>query len=282
MEELQIFEELVRLKRERIPAALAIVIDSTGSAPRKAGAKLLIRQDGSTLGTVGGGRIEAETVAAARSVMTGGIPGRLTFKLTEEHGFVCGGEVQIYVEPVKFPPQLVAIGAGHIGQALARAARQAGFAVTLVDPHPEEPAAASDGFAPADLAGEVTHILSRLPVDRETCILIATRGHRDDFLAVRAALATDACYIGLVGSRRKRSALQAFLAEAGLPAEAFARVTTPAGLDIGAQTPEEIAVSILAQLIQTWRNHAAEGLCDRPGCRPLAADGALQAAAAAG
>jgi xanthine dehydrogenase accessory factor len=282
MEELQIFEELIRLKRERIPAALAIVIDSAGSAPRKAGAKMLIRRDGSILGTVGGGRIEAETVAAARAAMAGGTPCTLSFKLTEEHGFVCGGEVQVYVEPVRFPPQLIAIGAGHIGQALSRAARQAGFAVTLVDPHPEEPTAANDGFAPADLNGEVTHILSRLPVDRETCILVATRGHRDDFLAVRAALATDACYIGLVGSRRKRSALQAFLAEAGLSAEAFARVVTPAGLAIGAQTPEEIAVSILAQLIQTWRSHAAEGLRDHSGCRPLAADGALQAAAAAG
>lgn len=282
MEELQIYGELVRLKRERIPAALAIVIDSAGSAPRKAGAKMLIRQDGSTLGSIGGSRIEAETVAAARLAMAGGSPGRLAFKLTEEHGFVCGGEVQVYVEPVKFPPQLVSIGAGHIGQALSRPARQAGFAVTLVDPHPEEPVATSDGFAPADLTGEVTHILSRLPVDRDTCILIATRGHRDDFRAVHAALATDACYIGLVGSRRKRSALKAFLAEAGLPAEAFARVATPAGLAIGAQTPEEIAVSILAQLIQTWRSHAAEGLRDRSGCRPLAADGALQAAASAG
>jgi xanthine dehydrogenase accessory factor len=258
MEDLAIFEEIIRLKRERIPAVLAIVVGSMGSAPRKAGAKMLVREDGSLVGTIGGGKIEAETVRAVPSILAEGFPRTVSFSLTEEHGLACGGQVQVYIEPISFPPHLIAVGSGHVGQALTRAARHAGFAVTLVDPHPDEAAGRVDGFLPADIICPVAEIFSRVRADRGTYILIATRGHRDDFLAVREALSTEAQYIGLVGSRRKRGALKSFLEAAGFPISAADRVISPVGLDIGAKTPEEIAVSIVAQMIQ-WRRSQPEG-----------------------
>ena len=281
MEDTEIYEEVIRLKRERMPAALAIVVGSSGLAPRKAGAKMLVRADGSILGTVGGGKIEADTVLAVPDVLKEGVPKTLSFSLIEEQGLCCGGQVQVYIEPVAFPPHLVAVGSGHVGQALTCAARHAGFAVTLVDPHPEEAAGRVDGFLPADVICPVPEIFSRVRADRGTYILIATRGHRDDFLAVREALSTEACFIGLVGSRRKRSALHSFLEEAGVAESDADRVISPVGLDIGAQTPEEIAVSILAQMIQHRRSHAA-GSRDSSRRGKFGTDGATQAASSPG
>lgn len=282
MDELVLYEEILRLKREGTPAVLAVVVESSGSAPRKAGAKMLVKEDGSVLGTVGGGRLEEETVRAARKVLTAGTACTLPFRLDTENGMVCGGQVLVYLEPLGVTPRLVIVGAGHVGQALARAARPAGFAVTLVDPAAGERTTRVEGFAPPDLSSPAAEIFTRVPVDRHTFIVIAAPSHHDDFLAVRGALATEAAFIGMLGSRRKREALLAFLAEAGLPETVAARVVTPVGLAIGAQTPEEIAISIVAQLIRERRGHAEQSLRDRSGCWPLAADGTQQAAPPAG
>lgn len=281
MEDLHLYEEIVRLKKARIPAALATVVESEGSSPRKAGAKMLIRRDGTVCGTVGGGRIEAETLQAAAEVLRGGTPRTISFTLTEEHGFVCGGRVLIYIEPLAHPVQLVAVGAGHVGQALARSARQAGFEVTLTDPLPVPAGVENSGFAVPELVAPVEEIFETVPIDSTTYILIATRDHQHDFIAVKYALATDACYIGLVGSRRKRGALQQYLETAGLPPESMERIVSPAGLAIGAQTPEEIAISITAQLIQLRRNHAAKGVCHSAGSGAFATDGSVKTASPA-
>ncbi|BCR06765.1 dehydrogenase [Desulfuromonas versatilis] len=281
MDDLQIFEEIIRLKKARQAAALALVVQSEGSAPRRAGAKMLVTAEGAVLGTVGGGRIEAETLAAAREVLQSGSPRTLPFSLTEEQGMVCGGRVLVYIEPLRLPPHLVTVGAGHVGQSLSRAARQAGFQATLVDPYPQGSAYRNLGFDSADLVCPAGEVFQRVPVDGETYILVATRNHQDDFAVVRDALGTPARYIGLLGSRKKKAALRSFLEEQGLPAEAFGRIVTPVGLEIGAETPEEIAVSVVAQLVQWRRNHAATGFGDPAGRGALAADGPLQAAAAA-
>ncbi len=281
MEDQKIFEEILRLKQTREPAALAMVVESSGSSPRKAGAKMLVRGDGTTCGTVGGGKIEAETIREALEVLAQGSPRTLPFSLTEEQGMICGGQVLVYVEPVSLPPHLLIIGSGHVGQALARSAGPPGFQVTLVDPNQQESAARVTGFAPSDLVCTVAELFDQVTIDPMTYILIATRGHHDDFVAVQAALGTRACYIGLIGSRRKRDHLKTFLTGQGLPPSAFERVITPVGLDIGAQTPEEIAVSITAQLIQWRRTHALSGFSHTAGCGALAEDGPAQTAAAA-
>ncbi len=280
MDDLTLYEEIIRLKKERQPAALAMVVESEGSSPRKAGAKMLVTLDGCLLGTVGGGKIEADSITAALEVIANGQPRTLPFSLTEEHGLVCGGRLLVYIEPILQAPQLVTVGAGHIGQTLTKAAREAGFQVTLVDPHPEGSDYRNHGFIPADLVCPAQEVFTQLPIDRNSFILIATRNHHDDFLVTRNALATEAGYIGLLGSQRKKTALRENLEQVGLPPEAFARVICPVGLDLGAETPEEIAVSIVAQLIQRRRNHAASGRSDSPGCGMLATDGPAQVAAA--
>src|SRR5512135_1563283 len=122
MHELPLYEEIIRLKKARVPATLATVVEPRGSAPRKAGAKMLVRRDGSIVGTIGGGQTEADTIVAAQEVLRRGQPRTLNFSLTEPHGAVCGGEVTIYLEPLVVPQHLVVVGGGHVGQAVGRAA----------------------------------------------------------------------------------------------------------------------------------------------------------------
>jgi xanthine dehydrogenase accessory factor len=278
-----VFEELVRLRREGAALALATLVQCAGSTPQKPGAKMLIGEAGAVAGTLGGGCLEAEVVAAARAAIGDGVARTLAFDLSEGVGsLVCGGSVQVFVEPLEPRPHLVVLGAGHVGGALARAARFAGFSVTVVDDRPEYASAERLPDAHQVVCSSFEEAFSRAPADRGAFVLVATRGHKHDFAAVRAALRTPARYVGLVGSRTKRELLLAHLADEGFEAADRARVVTPAGLAIGSVTPEEIAVSIVAQLIEIRRRH--EDACGGPGARggSLAPDGcgADQAAAA--
>jgi len=247
--ELELYEEMVRLTRCGKPFALATVIASSGSSPRKAGAKMLVRGDGSFSGTVGGGRVEKGTVEAALAALADETTRTLEYVLNAENGFACGGSMTVYVEPRGRLPLLVMFGAGHVGRAVTALAHGCGFRVVVVD---ERPDCAEAGLLPG--AGEiicapVAEAFGRLKLDRESFVVIATPGHLSDFDAVRGCLASEAGFIGLLGSRRKRETLLSTLEEEGFDAGQRARVITPVGLDIGAQTPEEIAVSILGQLI---------------------------------
>jgi len=249
MTDLELYEDAVRLTRRGEAYALATVVAHGGSSPRKAGAKMLIRKDGSSCGSVGGGRVEKETVAAALHALTTGEPRLLEFILTEEHGFACGGSMSVFVEPCGQRPLLVLFGAGHVGRAITHLAGGCGFRVVVVDERPD--CAVQELLPGADriLCSPVPAAFAQLNLDRETAVIIATPGHLSDFDAVRGCLATDAGFIGLLGSRRKREALMQTLAQEGFDSEQRNRIVTPVGLDIGAQTPEEIAVSIVAQLI---------------------------------
>lgn len=253
MTDLELYEEMVRLTRRGEPYALATVVNHNGSSPRKSGAKMLVRCDGSSLGTVGGGRVENETIEVARRALTGGKPQTLEFILTEEHGFACGGSMSVFVEPHGRRPLLVMFGAGHVGRAVSLLAHGCGFRVVVVDERPEcstydlLPGAEEIHCCP------VREAFNLLRLDRESSVIIATPGHLHDFEAVRGCLATQAGFIGLLGSRRKREALLQSLTDEGIASEQRERVVTPVGLDIGAQTPEEIAVSIVAQLIKLKR-----------------------------
>ncbi|HEY3489144.1 MAG TPA: XdhC/CoxI family protein [Candidatus Deferrimicrobiaceae bacterium] len=283
MDDLRLYEALLQSTREGLPTALATVVETSGSAPRKAGAKMLVHADGSILGTVGGGRVEAETIDAAREILATGRPRMLSFTLTEAHGFVCGGSLLVYVEPVLCAPRLLVFGAGHVGQALAAAAGLAGFRVTVTDARPEYASRERVPQAEETIVGDPAFALSKVPVDAGTFIVVATTDHRSDFEAVRAALATPAAYVGVVGSARKREALLRTLAEEGFPASDTHRIVMPVGLPIGAETPAEIAASIVAQLIEARRENDGAGRTGDPARRgSFAADGALQAAPAAG
>jgi len=252
--DLDLYEEMTRLARKGEPFVLATVIASGGSAPRKPGAKMLVRGDGSALGTVGGGRIEQDTLTSARSALVTGEAGTLEFVLTEEYGYACGGRMTVYLEPQGRRPLLVMFGAGHVGRAVTALAHTCGFRVVVVDERPECAVASLLPGADEIIAAPVAESFRQLSLDHESSVVIATPGHVHDFAAVRGCLATTAGFIGLLGSRRKRETLLQTLEEEDFSAEQRDRIVTPVGLAIGAQTPEEIAVSIVGQLISNRRH----------------------------
>ena len=278
---MDIFEEIVRLKKLGRPSALATIVECRGSSPQKQGAKMLVRDDGTLLGTLGGGCIEADVVVYARMAMHDGQPRTVPFELNEkEGGLVCGGSVTVYIEPVLADPRLIILGAGHVGKALAKLARIAGFQVIVADDR--EQFANRDNMPDAHelVVSGFPGVFSRIAVDRGTYLVIATRGHNHDFEAVQAALRTPAGYVGLLGSRRKKGILINTLKAAGFRQEDIRRVIIPVGLPIGSVTPEEIAVSIMAQIIQHRREHAPRRL-GGPACGGLVAeDGPAEAASA--
>lgn len=249
MTDLELYEEMARLVRVGEPFALATVIAHSGSSPRKSGTKMLVRVDGTALGTVGGGRVEQETMAAALAALESGEPCTLEFVLTEAYGYACGGSMTLFVEPQGKRPLLVMFGAGHVGRAVAALAHGCGFRVTVVDERPE--CTTADLLPGADrvICASVADAFREIRLDTESFVVIATPGHIHDFAAVRGCLETEAGFIGLLGSRRKKEALLKALEEEGFDDRQRARIVTPVGLHIGAQTPEEIAVSIVGQLI---------------------------------
>ena len=282
MDDLPLYEEIVRLKKSRTPAALATIVETRGSAPRKAGAKMLVRHDGSIAGTIGGGQVEADVITAAKEAVRHGKPRTLNFSLTEEHGAVCGGDMVIYLEPLVVPLHLIVVGSGHVGQAVSRAAHQAGFAVSLIN--------LTEARSNMAMAEDVLHFslmnlakaFAEINVDDHTYIFIATSDHQQDFQAAAAALNTKACYIAVLGSRKKRAAMDRYLAGQGYPAAAIARIVSPAGLAIGAETPEEIAVSIVAQMIKMRRLDSAATGSHTACSGKVTADGVQQGIAALG
>ncbi len=275
---MQIYEEALRLKRQGRVSAIATIVECRGSSPQKQGAKMLVRDDGSLLGTLGGGCLEADVVQAARMAMKDGVPLSLPFELTEqEGGLVCGGTVLVYIEPILLEPHLVILGAGHVGKTLAKLARFTDFRVTVVDDRPQFANRENVPDASDVLVSEFGQAFNQISVDRDAFIVVATRGHNHDLDAVRAALKTGAGYIGLLGSRRKKGLLMSALKESGFSAGDIERVTIPVGIAIGSVTPQEIAVSIMAQIIQTRRNRGAARLGTVACGRLVPQDGADQA-----
>ncbi len=273
MNDLAIFEEVVRLSKGNIPFALATVVESNGSSPRKAGAKMLVRSDRSTTGTIGGGTVEAEVIDAAIDAITYGKPGTLSLALTEKYGHVCGGNLLVYIEPLGLTPRLHIFGAGHVGRALAKAAKFAGFRVVVSDERAEYATKEQVPDADEILMGAGEKALYGLHVNADTYIVIATLSYESDFALVRAALKTPAGYIGVIGSRRKREVLMKTLTEEGYLTDVLARLTIPIGLAIGAESPEEIAISIVSQLIQKRSGGGNKIISDSPGRGAITADG---------
>jgi len=279
---MEIYEELVRLKKEGRPSALATIVQCAGSSPQKEGAKILVREDGSFVGTMGGGCLEAEVIQSSVMAIREGSPRTIPIELTEKHGgLVCGGKVLVYIEPVLPEPTLIILGAGHVGKALSMAAKFSGFTVKVVDDRPEYANRNNLPDATEVVVTDFQTAFSSIVADNATFIVIATRGHNHDLEALRAALGTEAKYIGLLGSRRKRALLFKILKNEGFSQEEIERVITPVGLSIGSVTPEEIAISIMAQIIQTRRENGLQGI-GRSSCGRLGQeDGDTEAASSA-
>jgi len=255
---MEIYEQIVTLQRSGRRGALATIINVRGSIPSFKSAKMLVRDDGSIAGTIGGGCVEAEVWQAARDVMKSELARTLTFDLNQnpkyDTGLICGGTLEIFIEPILPAPLLYIFGAGHVSLALFQAASHAGFDVIVADDR--EAYANAERFPGARqiLSSDFDQTLAELAPSDSAFIVIATRGHRDDLRILRWAVQTPARYIGMIGSRRKAITVFRQLVAEGLRPELFDRVHSPVGLDIGAITPEEIAVAIVAELIATRRN----------------------------
>jgi xanthine dehydrogenase accessory factor len=250
---MDIYETIVRAKQEGKRIALATIVRHLGSTPRKDNAKMLVYEDGSTFGSVGGGCVEGEIWQKAREVLDSGQARLFRFELTEEDaendGLVCGGTVEIFVEPIVPEPRLVILGAGHLGKAMAEAALPLGYEVVVIDDR--ESFASRERFPQARevRTAPFEECLRDVDVNSGTFILIVTRGHRHDVIALRQAVRTNARYIGLVGSRRKIQLSVQSLLDQGFAPSLFERLYAPIGLEIGSETPEEIAVSVIAEII---------------------------------
>lgn len=260
---MDIYEEIVALLRAGRRGAVATIVNVRGSIPSFKSAKMLVRDDGSIVGTIGGGCVEAEVWRAARDVIATEKSRSLSFDLNQDPkydtGLVCGGTLEIFIEPVLPAPLLYLFGAGHVALELFKAAKNAGFDVIVADDR--EAYANTERFPGAReiIAQDYEQALPGLDPNESSYIVIATRGHRDDMRILRWAAQTRARYIGMIGSRRKAITVVRELIAEGVRAELFERLHSPVGLDIGAATPEEIAVSITAELIAV-RRHAEHTL----------------------
>ena len=255
---MDIFEQIVQLRREGRRGAVATITNVRGSIPSFQTAKMLVRDDGSIVGTIGGGCVEAEVWQAAREVMEQEKPRSLTFNLNNnpkyDTGLVCGGTLEVFIEPVLPPALLYIFGAGHVAYSLYKIATIAGFEVTVIDDR--ESYANRERFPDARevIADDFETVTTRLEVPESSYIVIVTRGHRDDMRVLRWAINAKSRYLGMIGSKRKTISIYRELENEGIPAEKFAAVHAPVGLDIGAVTPEEIAVAIVAEMIAARRH----------------------------
>ena len=255
---MDIYEELVRLRRLGQKCALATIVEKRGSIPSYESAKLLVREDGSMAGTIGGGCVEAEVWTAAREVLETEKPRHLSFNLGQDaaydNGLICGGQLDVFVEPVLPAPAAFIFGAGHISKSLAQVAALAGFATIVVDNR--DTFANRERFPEASEvhAAEYEDVFPRLQINESSYLIIVTRGHRDDMRVLRLAVATPARYIAMIGSRRKVLNVVRELEKEGIAHSAFDRLYAPMGLDIGAISPEEIAVAVAAEMIAVRRN----------------------------
>ena len=240
--------------------ALVTIVATNGSTPQRVGAKMLVYADGRTVGTVGGGCYENDAFWKAKESLKTRKAVRVKYELdddfAQENGLVCGGQMEVFIEPIEPPPAVYIIGAGHVGYYLGRFAHEAGFSVRVVDDR--EAFANRERFPDATevVVDDVPGWLTTAVLAPSAYVVIVTRGHRHDLDALRAVVDRDLRYVGLIGSRAKVARVYEALAAEGIDPGRFARVHAPIGLDLGAVTPQEIAISILAELIAVRRGRS--------------------------
>ena len=247
-----IYKALFELETTHQPAALCTVVKTSGSTPRHETSKMLVYLDGHILGSVGGGELENRVRKEALASLQDGQPRLLSYNMTDPtHGDagICGGQVEVFVEPILPAPMVVVIGGGHVGKAVAHLAKWLGFRVAVSDDRPEfctpESTPDADEFYPVPMAELPLH----LNITQQTVLILTTRGNNVDIAGLPALLDSQAGYIGIIGSRKRWSETMKSLNEAGISDEQLKRVHSPIGLGLGAETPEEIAVSIMAEVL---------------------------------
>ena len=255
----QIAEEVVRASREGAPVAVATIVRAPEGAKPSMGEKLLARGDGSRVGSLGGGALEESIAADCHAALTQRPREQVQSLFYAADGMrlhrleAGADEFEVMIEVTERPATLLIVGGGHVGQSVAAIAAQAGFSVAVVDDR--EAFASRERFPMADqvICGDFVEELRRFPIDANTYVVLVSRGHKQDELSLCEVVQSDAAYVGMIGSLRRVGAVLTHLAREGYPHEALERVHTPIGLDIRAETPEEIAVSIVAEIIAVRR-----------------------------
>jgi xanthine dehydrogenase accessory factor len=247
-----IYQALANLETTHQSAALCTVIKTSGSTPRHSTSKMLVYQNGHIHGSVGGGELENRVIKEALASLKDGKPRNLAYSMADpargDPG-LCGGQVEVFVEPILPTPMLIVVGGGHVGKAVAHLAKWLGFRVAVSDDRPEfcspEANPDADEFYPVPLAELPLH----LTITPQTVIVLTTRGSNVDIAGLPALLDTQAGYIGVIGSRKRWNTTIKELNLQGISDVILDRIHSPIGLGIGAETPEEIAISILAEIL---------------------------------
>lgn len=247
-----IYKALAQLEEKNVSAALCTVTKSEGSTPRHVGSKMLVYTDGSFVGTVGGGELENRVIKAALESLREGKSQTLSYTMadpTRGDPGVCGGQVEVFVEPIFPPATVVVIGAGHVGKAVVHLAKWLGFRVFVSDDRAEfctpEVTPGADEYYPVTME----KLAEQFPVTDRTYLVVTSRGSSVDALGLPSLLESEAAYIGVIGSKRRWATTVKALKEKGVKEELIAKVHSPMGLELQAETPEEIAVSIIAEVL---------------------------------
>lgn len=245
-----VMKALMECLDHNTPCVLATIVQAEGSVPRAIGAKMLVLQGGESRGTIGGGALEAAVLQACEEALRTGEPRLLSYDLRPDLGMMCGGRARVFIEPQGVVSRLYLFGAGHVCKAVHGLAAGLGFLVTVID---DRPRLASEERFPG--CASLVHSYDKdrwdgLEFDQDTYCVVATAGHAIDTRVVTQLLAHQPRYVGMIGSLTKRRAVERKLLNQGIPRERLASLHTPMGLPIGAESPEEIAVSIAAELIQ--------------------------------
>jgi len=254
-----LFEEIVKMRHKGQRGALATIVHTNGSIPSYESSRMLVREDGSIAGTIGGGCVEADVWAAAKEVMQKEAPRKMVFNLNNEasydNGLICGGTLEVFVEPILPQPTVYLFGGGHVSMAVAKAAQAVGFAIAVIEDR--ESFANQETFPMAqEVFTNYQESFGKIQPNASSYLVIVTRGHKEDMRVLAWAVRTNARYVGMIGSKRKVLSVYRALENEGYKPGEFARVFAPMGLEIGALSPEEIAVSIVAELVAVRRNAA--------------------------
>ena len=258
MNKLSIFNKIAELRQRGIPVALVTVIEIQGSVPRDVGAKMIVQLDGKIHGTIGGSSVEASVIKEAQDVIKSGQAQIVSHNLFDEEkqdtGMICGGTMTLFIDPIGILERLYIFGGGHVGLHVAFFAKKVGFEYVVIDDRAEFASRERFPEAVRLVVDDPGIVANELEVSKNDYIVIVTRGHNDDYAVLRGVLGKPARYIGMIGSQTKRDQIfNKLRTEDGISDDLLTRVHSPIGIAIEAETPEEIAVSIVAELIKVRR-----------------------------
>ena len=260
MENLRIYKTMQELIEKNTSFAVATIVKAEGSSPGKVGAKMLVDENREVIGSIGGGCAESIVIEEAIKILNTGESKLLQLKLEDEEkggiGMLCGGTMEVFIEPIRLSPKLVIIGSGHLAKSICRLGKFLDFTVVVIDPFAEK-----EDFSEADevVSASETEALGKVKLDPNSHIVIVTR-HKYDEQALRSVLDSKAAYIGLVGSKNRINLIFNQLMSEGVPKEKLESIYAPIGLDIGAKTPAEIALSILSEIIKVKNAKTGQSL----------------------